>query len=165
MSPVDASSPYDASVVKINAPSKLNAPRFASVSPRPHVIIISCAHAQNKNMMTKRQRVPVTLRALLQRLNRALKPNNETLKTTRGERLRQQSWQILRASTFSRNYNPAARTSSPEKMARDMGALKAVGSGGGVVKEAFIPMEPHRATLEVIEQAHTIIDEYPAQDR
>jgi hypothetical protein len=72
--------------------------------------------------MTKRQKVPVTMRAIIQRINRALKHDNEMLKTTRGERLRQQVGDFY-VLDFSRN-NVLNTHVDPEKMARDMEVLQ-----------------------------------------
>ena len=47
--------------------------------------------------MTKKQKVPVIMRALTQRLNRALKQKHQMLKTAKGERLRQRrSCEVVR---------------------------------------------------------------------
>ena len=72
--------------------------------------------------MAKRQKVPVTMRALIQRINRALKQDNEILKTARGERLRQGvgDYYVLDLSgnfILNKDVDPVA-------MARDMEVLQ-----------------------------------------
>jgi hypothetical protein len=73
--------------------------------------------------MSKKQSVPVSLRALMQRVNRALANQDETLKTSRGERCRQQMGDYYIVNT-SRNFI-VDKNVDPEELGRELGVLKA----------------------------------------
>lgn len=69
-----------------------------------------------------KHKVPVTPRALIQRINRRLATDNEVLKAARGARMQQEvgDYYIVDLSR-----NAVTRTSAnPEKLARELGVLK-----------------------------------------
>jgi hypothetical protein len=68
------------------------------------------------------QKAPVTMRSVIARINRRLKPDLEMLKVTRGERLRQNvgDYYIIDFRMNAITHNDV----DPEKMARDLGVLK-----------------------------------------
>lgn len=70
--------------------------------------------------MTKK--VTVSLRATIQRINRKLKPDLQSVKTARGERLRQEvgDYYII---DYDRNY-VADKDIDPEAYARELGVLQ-----------------------------------------
>jgi len=72
--------------------------------------------------MTKRQKVLVTMRAVIQRINRKLKPDSEKLKMTRGERMRQEVGDYY-VIDFKQNWITHKHV-SPEQKARDLGVLQ-----------------------------------------
>jgi hypothetical protein len=73
--------------------------------------------------MTQGKTVPVTMRALIQRINRKLAKENEALKATRGESARQQigDYHII---DVSRNFLVQFHV-DPEALGRDLGVLRA----------------------------------------
>jgi hypothetical protein len=76
-------------------------------------------------MKRGQKKVEVSRRAVIARINRALKPDNEQLRITRSERMRQQvgDWYII---DHSRNLMGLADNwSSLDQVARDLGVLKA----------------------------------------
>jgi hypothetical protein len=72
-------------------------------------------------MMTKRPKVPISERALIQRINRKLKPEDQMLRTTRGERWRssQGNHYII---DFNRNWMVADHV-DVEDLGRELGVL------------------------------------------
>ena len=66
--------------------------------------------------------MPVSMRAVIQRINRKLKPDLEMLKATRGERMRREFGDYY-VIDFRRNFVTHTRV-DPEEMARDLGVLK-----------------------------------------
>jgi len=64
----------------------------------------------------------VTMTALISRINRKLKPDHETLKVTRGERLRQNVGDFY---VLDVNRNCIVQQhSDPERLGRELGVLK-----------------------------------------
>lgn len=72
-------------------------------------------------MPKKTTTVPVTMRALIQRINRKLRPDDEMLKVARGERARAQLGDYY-AIDFNRNIVTAQHV-DPEKWGREMNVL------------------------------------------
>lgn len=66
---------------------------------------------------------PVTTRALIQRINRKLKPENEILKTSRGARCRQDMGDYFIIDFFSNVV--IAQHVDPETLGRELEVLKA----------------------------------------
>ena len=66
--------------------------------------------------------VPVSMRALIQRINRKLKPENETLKVLRGDRWRNDLGNYFIVD-FYRNVVVAQHV-EPEKLGRELEVLK-----------------------------------------
>lgn len=73
--------------------------------------------------MSKKLLAPVTLRSVIQRINRKLKLDNETLKATRGQRLRMQVGDYY-VVDFNRNFILHTNV-DPEQMGRELGVLHA----------------------------------------
>ena len=71
--------------------------------------------------MPKRPKMPVTMRALTQRVNRKLKPDLEMLRVTRGAQM-QQDVGDYHVIDFRKNWITHKHV-DPEQMARDMGVL------------------------------------------
>jgi hypothetical protein len=69
-----------------------------------------------------RRKVPITMRALIARINRKLRPEMETLKATRG-RLDGVDLGDFYIINFERNYLVAARV-DPEAYGRELGVLR-----------------------------------------
>jgi hypothetical protein len=69
----------------------------------------------------KKQKLPVTARALLQRINRKLRPHFEQVRTTRSERLANEFGRYYRMN-WNRNY-VAQRFVDIEALGRDLGVL------------------------------------------
>lgn len=72
--------------------------------------------------MGKLRKVPVTLRAVIQRINRKLAPDNEVLKAARGARMQQEVGDYYIVD-FSKNA-VTRMDADPEKLARELGVLK-----------------------------------------
>jgi hypothetical protein len=70
----------------------------------------------------KATKVPVTVRAVIQRINRKLKPDLEALKVSRSERMRQEvGWYYI--IDYKMNAITHHRV-DPEKLARELGVLQ-----------------------------------------
>lgn len=67
-------------------------------------------------------KVPISLRALTQRINRKLKPDYQQLKTPRGDRLWRDLGQFY-ILDYSRNTITAAHV-NPEALGRELGCLQ-----------------------------------------
>ena len=72
--------------------------------------------------MTRREKMPVTTRAVIQRINRRLKPDLEMLKTTRGNRWRQEVGDYY-VIDFTKNWIIDKHV-DPEEMGRELGVLE-----------------------------------------
>lgn len=72
--------------------------------------------------MKKMQKVPVSVRSVIARINRKLKPDLEALKITRGDRMRQTvgDYYII---DYRRNFILNTKV-DPAEMGRDLGVLK-----------------------------------------
>jgi hypothetical protein len=70
--------------------------------------------------MAKQQKVPVTLRAVNQRINRRLAAENQVLKAMRGERARQTMGDYIVVDDRNRILHHDV---DPEALARELGAL------------------------------------------
>ena len=72
--------------------------------------------------MTKAKKIGVTMRSVIQRLNRKLAADDEVLKVARGERMRQElgDYYVLNVRMNGVMHHDV----DPEAMAREMGALK-----------------------------------------
>jgi hypothetical protein len=68
-----------------------------------------------------KSKVPVSMRAIIQRINRKLKPDDEALKIARGEALRQQVGDYYRLN-FRIN-GITGMDVDPEALARELGVL------------------------------------------
>jgi hypothetical protein len=73
-------------------------------------------------MSPKREKVPVSMRAVIARVNRALKPNDEKLKVTRGDRWRHELGDYY-VVNWSRNWIVNKQV-DPEEMARELKVLQ-----------------------------------------
>ena len=71
--------------------------------------------------MAKRQKVPVSVRAAIQRINRKLKPDMEQLKVTRGGECRGSISATTTSSTSTATGLPIS--TSTEKLGRELGVL------------------------------------------
>jgi len=68
------------------------------------------------------EKVPVSMRALIQRINRTLKPDLETLKITRGEQMRREVGDYYRLNL---RYNCiSGKHMDPEEYGRNLGVLQ-----------------------------------------
>ena len=67
-------------------------------------------------------KVSVTMRSVIQRINRRLKPDREQLKTTRGERLRMEVGDYY-VINYAKNFI-AYKDVDPEQLGRELGVLK-----------------------------------------
>jgi len=67
------------------------------------------------------QKVPVTVRSAIQRINRRLKPDNEMLKTARGRYMRMQVGDYYIVN-FNRNFILHTNV-DPELLGRELGVL------------------------------------------
>jgi hypothetical protein len=72
--------------------------------------------------MTKHSKTPVSMRAVIQRINRKLAPDLEGLKTTRGGRARLELGDYY-VIDFNRNFI-LHKDVDPERMARELGVLQ-----------------------------------------
>lgn len=72
--------------------------------------------------MAKRQKVPVSVRAAIQRINRKLKPDMEQLKVTRGGEMLRLDLGDYYIINFNRNWI-AHKHVDPEKLGRELGVL------------------------------------------
>jgi len=68
-----------------------------------------------------KSKVPVSERALIQRINRKLRAEDETLKTARGERAEQEFGRFYIVN-FNRNF-VVAKGCDPEELGRELGVL------------------------------------------
>lgn len=73
--------------------------------------------------MAKRQKVPVSVRAVIQRINRKLKPDLEQLKVTRGGELLRLDLGDYYILNFNHNWI-AHKHVDPEKLGRELGVLQ-----------------------------------------
>ena len=69
----------------------------------------------------KATKIPVTMRAIVQRINRALEPNDQVLRKVRGARAEQELGEYY-VLNFSRNYI-VEKDVDPEMLARSLGVL------------------------------------------
>jgi hypothetical protein len=72
--------------------------------------------------MAKVKGVPVTMRAVIQRINRKLLADDEVLRKARGERARQEVGEFY-VINFSMN-SVMSKYVDPEEMARELGVLQ-----------------------------------------
>jgi hypothetical protein len=72
--------------------------------------------------VTQRQKVPITMRALIQRINRKLREHDEVLKAIRGERWRAEygDYYVLNCA---RNYVTEMHV-DPEKLGRELKVMQ-----------------------------------------
>jgi len=72
--------------------------------------------------VTKKERVAVSMRALVQRINRHLKENDEIMKSPRGRRMR---WDVgdFYVIDAKRNF-VVSKDVDPEALGRELGVLK-----------------------------------------
>lgn len=73
-------------------------------------------------MPMDKEKVPVTTRALIQRINRKLKPEQERLKTLRGDRWRGDLGDYFVVDFFTNRI--VAQHVDPEKLGRELGVLQ-----------------------------------------
>ena len=73
--------------------------------------------------MSKGQKAPVTMRAVIQRINRKLKADDEQLRATRGEGNAQRELGDYYIVDFNRN-SVMRKDVDPAKLARELGVLK-----------------------------------------
>lgn len=71
---------------------------------------------------TKLRKVPITMRALIQRINRKLADDDDVLKVARGEKMRQDAGDFYIVNT--RLNGLTGKDVDPEKLARELGLLK-----------------------------------------
>lgn len=89
----------------------------------PHNVTYARRHGDTYTQAhTMRKLVPVTLRALLARINRKLKPEMKSLKTARGDRMRQDVGDFY-IIDVRRNFVMASHV-DPEEYGRDLGVLR-----------------------------------------
>jgi hypothetical protein len=72
--------------------------------------------------MSRREKVPVTTRAVIQRINRELKPDLQMLKITRGERWRPELGDFY-VSDFNKNWIVEKHV-DPETLGRELEVLE-----------------------------------------